>query len=331
MKHIPLLTAIVFFCNTILAQEKKALSEKETKDILAQVSKSIKNSSKDYSEKACTCIDSIDYYSKSQNEISLKVAACIDKSVELVQMNQLVMEMVFDTNSNSKKEYTVNVNKESSEYKKTYYELERALMDSCVALKNIVNVNDKPEEHSFSKDKTAMSFYSTGNDFSDKGKLKEALESYYQAVKIDPLFVFCWDNIGVCERKLGNYDKAIDAYNKSLDINPKGATALQNLPVVYQFLKKYDLAIKAYKKLIKVDNKNPEGYFGVSRMQIITGEMEEALGNMCKAYNLYIELKSPYRSDAEKMISLIYTEMKKENKLDKFNAILKDNNISPMK
>jgi len=56
-------------------------------------------------------------------------------------------------------------------------------------------------------------------------------------------------------------------------------------------------------------------------------DWENALDNMCKAYNLYVAQKSPYRSDAEKLISLIHGQMKKENKEDKFNKILKDNNI----
>jgi hypothetical protein len=56
-------------------------------------------------------------------------------------------------------------------------------------------------------------------------------------------------------------------------------------------------------------------------------DWENALDNMCKAYNIYVAQKSPYRSDAEQVINLIFKEMKKENKEDKFNKILKDNNI----
>jgi len=52
-----------------------------------------------------------------------------------------------------------------------------------------------------------------------------------------------------------------------------------------------------------------------------------ALDYMCKAYNIYVHDKSPYRSDAEKVINMIYTQMKKDNKEEEFNKILKDNNI----
>jgi len=49
---------------------------------------------------------------------------------------------------------------------------------------------------------------------------------------------------------------------------------------------------------------------------------------MCKAYKLYVEQKSPYRTDAEKLIQMIYAEMKKNGKEEKFNEILKANNLN---
>lgn len=49
---------------------------------------------------------------------------------------------------------------------------------------------------------------------------------------------------------------------------------------------------------------------------------------MCKAYILYIQQKSPYRSDAEKVIQMLYTEFKNKNDLDTFNTILENNNIN---
>ncbi|MFB3389754.1 hypothetical protein [Flavobacterium sp. LAR06] len=54
---------------------------------------------------------------------------------------------------------------------------------------------------------------------------------------------------------------------------------------------------------------------------------EKGLDNMCKAYNLYIEQKSPYRADAEKIIQMIYADLKKVGKEDTFDKILATNNI----
>jgi tetratricopeptide (TPR) repeat protein len=48
----------------------------------------------------------------------------------------------------------------------------------------------------------------------------------------DPEFAFAWDNLGISQRRLNNYDKAIFAYSKSLAIDPK-LMPLQNIAVAY--------------------------------------------------------------------------------------------------
>jgi hypothetical protein len=55
--------------------------------------------------------------------------------------------------------------------------------------------------------------------------------------------------------------------------------------------------------------------------------MEKALSYMCKAYNIYVKQKSPFRTDAENVINIIYKQMKKDNKEEAFNRILAENNI----
>ena len=111
-------------------------------------------------------------------------------------------------------------------------------------------------------------------------------------------------------------------------IDPKGKTPLQNIPVVYQFKKDYDKAIDAYNKLLEVFPEDPEGYFGIGRMHIIKSDLEKGLDNMCKAYNLYIKINSPYRVDAQTIIAEVYRKMKDKGQEELFYKILKNNNIS---
>jgi tetratricopeptide (TPR) repeat protein len=132
----------------------------------------------------------------------------------------------------------------------------------------------------------------------------------------------------LCNRKLGNYDEAIEAYKKSLEIEPKGVMPLQNIAIVYQYKKEYDEAINAYEKLAEVDKNNPEVYFGIGHIySSYKNDYEKGLDNMCKAYNLYVQQKSPYRTDAEKVIQTIYSEMKKQGNEKRFSEILQSNNI----
>ena len=144
--------------------------------------------------------------------------------------------------------------------------------------------------------------------------------------------MFAWDNLGVCRRKTGKLDEALEAYNKSLELDPKGVTPLHNIPVVYEFQKKFEQAVAAYQRISTIYPDDPEAYYGAGRIySYFLVDYEKALDNMCKAYNAYIELKSPYRVDAEKNINYLYGKMKADGKETRFYEILKANKINAEK
>jgi tetratricopeptide (TPR) repeat protein len=100
--------------------------------------------------------------------------------------------------------------------------------------------------------------------------------------------------------------------------------------VVYGFQKKYAEAIQAYKAMLKIYPNDAEVYYGMGIIYFLNlNDSEAGLDNICKAYTIYVSEKSPYRSDAEKVINMIHAQMKKEKKEAAFDKILKDNQISP--
>lgn len=289
---------------------------------------------KELAENSCKCIDSIQTFDTPKAEVTSKINKCLDDATGAYQLGAKLMNLQ-DLKSPEKTDQkqdiniTVNINKNSNEYKKYYYELERYMMDHCPVLKEKIANNEKLSDKSFTKNPLASDFYSKGIDASKNENYKEALIYFKKALIEDPQFAFAWDNLGITYRKLNLLDEAIDAYEKSLDIDPNGMMPLQNIAIVYQYKKEYKKALKAYKKLAQLDQNNPEVYYGIGNVYT-TGlnDYEQGLDYMCKAYNLYVEQKSPYRSDAEQLINYLYSEMKKQGKEDKFNQILKDNNIS---
>jgi tetratricopeptide (TPR) repeat protein len=223
----------------------------------------------------------------------------------------------------------VNLNENSEEHIKYYRDIEKYMMVNCNTLKEKIATNDKISEKSFSDNKKALAFYSSGLKQSKKENFEKAIRFYKKSLNEDPNFAFAWDNLGISYRKVNQYQNAIDAYNKSLEIDPKGVMPLQNIAVVYQYMKEFDKAIESYKKLALIDKNNPEIFYGIGNIYANDlKEYELGLENMCKAYNLYVTQKSPYRTDAENIINKIYGEMKKADKVEKFNEILKNNNIS---
>ena len=319
MKNQIVLLILIIFSFTMNAQDEIELNNEALKKAL--------------SENACFCIDSIAVYNNSSKEISKKIHVCIDEQVSSYQLvSQLSNLMIIEKDTSKQvlnKEININTNSESKEYKKYYYEIERYLMGNCDALKTKVKLNEKIKENSISNNPKAIEWYYKGIDESENNNFENSIKFYKKAIKIDPDFAFAWDNMGVAYRRLEEYKKAINAYEKSLKIDPKGKTPLQNIAVVYLYTEEYDKSLEAYGELAEIDKNNPETFYGIGLVNYqYKKDYEKGLQNMCKAYNLYIKEKSPYRTDAEKVINNIYAEMIKNGNETRFNEILKENNIT---
>ena len=289
---------------------------------------------KELSEKACTCIDSISTYNKIKDSIASEINYCIDKQVSVYQFGIQMADIEIDLDENEKKQskkdinIIINPDPNSKAYKEAYYELERYIVDNCSPLKSKIAVNDKLGYKSLSNNDLAIKYYNQGLEATEKEDYEKAISFYKKAIAVDPEFAFAYDNMGICYRKLNHYDEAIKAYEKSLKIDPNGLMPLQNLGVAYVYKKEYKKAIKAYEKLGEIQSENPEVFYGIGVIYFQNlNDLDKSLENMCKAYLIYVQQKSPYRSDAEKVIQMIYNEYKKENNIDTFNKILEKYNI----
>lgn len=332
MKKTALLL-VIFLTGTAIAFSQKEgkeqkLSDTESRKLLSQLHIDSSTLLSESARMACKCIDSITVSQKDHKEISTDIAECIDEQVGAYQLSLKLME----TLKGGSNRVELNTNKESDEYKKYYYQLERWLKDSCASMNKAVTSNNSESELSMSRDPKARAEYNKGIDRMEGNDLEKAVNHFQKAVSHDPRFVFAWDNLGVTLRKLGRYDEALEAYQKSLELDPKGVTPLHNIPVVYEYQKKFDKALEAYNGISGVYPDDPEAYYGAGRIYTyFLVDLEKGLDKMCKAYNAYIEIKSPYRVDAEKNINYIYGKMKAEGKEARFYEILKENHLDPEK
>ncbi|HXP52301.1 MAG TPA: tetratricopeptide repeat protein, partial [Bacteroidia bacterium] len=275
----------------------------------------------------CKCVDSIPTYNRTSAEVVADIRKCLAKQVVSYEMQDQLMKSL--KNPGKDNVITMDTDENSSFYIAYYQKLERYMRDSCQSLRVKVATNEIQSQHSMSDNKDAMSAYNQGAAYSEKEDYADAIPYYVKALQIDSVFAFAWDNLGLCYRHTGELDKALACYKKSLEVDSLGETPMQNMAVVYEYQKKYDDALAQYKKLAIYYPGNPEVFYGEGMIYTYYEvDLEKGLDNMCKAYVLYNQMGSPYRSDAEKAIAYIYAEMKKQNKGDKFNEILKANNIT---
>jgi len=315
MKRTLILLLLLCIGTLAFAQKKKGGKKQFNKETF----------SKELSESVCKCIDTISTEDKNKEAIAESISECIKQGTDAYQLGVLMsgaLDLMQAKDSN-----TIVFTKE--DYTKAYYDLEALVMDNCASAKSKMAVNDKTNKNSLSSSEEAMDWYRKGLAATEKNDYKKAIAHYKKAIKADSNFAFAWDNLGLSYRKLEDYDNAILAYKKSLQVDPRGLTPLQNLAIAYQYKKEYEKAIATYERISKLEPDNPEIYYGIGLVQTsFLKQYENGLNNLCKAFNLYTKLKSPYRSDAQKMIQYIYLEMKNEGKEDRFKEILKENNIN---
>lgn len=286
---------------------------------------------KELSASACSCIDSISSTNKLKEEVSAEIAKCIDEQIMAYQVGLSLINAMDEASNKSdtaKIDILINTDKNSSEYRELYYQIERYLMDNCTSLSQKAAAADLLNRHSISENKKAYALYEKGQREFSKENYKKAISYFQKAVREDSLFAFAWDNMGLSYRLLGDYEKAIESYAASLRVDPHGIMPLQNIAVAYRYAKQPEKAVEAYHRLAEIDTNNAETYYGLALVYIADlQDLELGLDNVCKAYAIYVQQRSPYRADAEKVIGHVYNEMKKQNKEERFVEILKRNNI----
>lgn len=288
---------------------------------------------RELSENACKCIDSLTASNKDKSAVVKEIHGCIDEQTRALQVGSMFsnLEELQKTapEVNGKKQINVefNTDKNSEQYKENYNKIERSLMSDCNSLKRLINTAET-KDNKFSGNEDAIEYYRKAVQFSKNEDWNNAVKYYKLALEKDPKFVYAWDNMAICYRRTGDYDNALNAYKKSLELDPTGKMPLQNIAITYLYKKEYQKAIDAYIDLDKVYPNDAEVYYGIGQIYAVhLNNDEKGLDYILKAYKIYNKEKSPYRTDAEKIIGIIYKRMKEKNDLETFSKILKKNDV----
>lgn len=139
------------------------------------------------------------------------------------------------------------------------------------------------------EEKKAFSYYRYGMSAQSNGDYAEALENYYEALKLeeDPFDrSFVLYNIGLIYGNNGDYTKALEYYHQALDLNSRLPQALNNIAVIYHYQgtkfserKNFELAQNSFDKASdywkKAIRLAPNNYIEAQNWLKITGNLAE--------------------------------------------------------
>ena len=98
------------------------------------------------------------------------------------------------------------------------------------------------------------------NDFANEKQIREALDAYKQAIRIDPGDAGAYFGLGLAYGDLGMHKEEIDAFKQVIRIDPDDELAHSNIGFAYRELGMNKEAIEPFKQVIRIDPDNVEAH-----------------------------------------------------------------------
>lgn len=110
-----------------------------------------------------------------------------------------------------------------------------------------------------------------------KGDLPVALNHFKNGLNLDPEFVDLWLMMAIVYNMQKDFAKAINAYNEYLAKCPGEYLPRIYLAEVYEKGDRLQEALEEYNKAIELDDSRPEGFTGLGRIALNTGDYQLAI------------------------------------------------------
>jgi tetratricopeptide (TPR) repeat protein len=125
-----------------------------------------------------------------------------------------------------------------------------------------------------------------GTDFAAKGRFDEAIESFHQAIQINPNSAVTLYNLGLALADKGRSDEAIENFRHAIQINPDYRDALDDLGVALAAKGRFDEAIENFRQAIQINPNSSDALYNLGGALLHQGQLDEAIGNFRQAIRI---------------------------------------------
>ena len=98
------------------------------------------------------------------------------------------------------------------------------------------------------------------------GQKQEALDALKLLISQYPEEAVLYNMMGVCFASLNDLDRAVESYQQALIINPNYAEAHSNLGLIYHDMGELNAAVKCHKQALQIKPDFAEAYFNLGRV-----------------------------------------------------------------
>jgi tetratricopeptide (TPR) repeat protein len=125
-----------------------------------------------------------------------------------------------------------------------------------------------------------------GRIFSEEKMVDEAIDSYSQAIRLDPLYSESYADRGQAYVVANNYNKAVADYNRALRIKTNSASIYNLRAYAYAEMGRTNDAIADFNKSIALEPNDASVFAGVGLLYAQTGNYKVGIANCEKAINI---------------------------------------------
>ena len=147
-------------------------------------------------------------------------------------------------------------------------------------------------------------FNMLGAIFAEQKQIKEAIENYKKAIKINPNYAQAYNNLGIVLHKMNKTDEAIENYKKAIHLKNDFSQAFNNLGNAIRNMKKQKEALAYFEKAIMIQPKYYEAYNNLGSTYLELGNKQKAIENYEKA----IKIKPNY-ADVYNNLGTVYSDI----------------------
>jgi tetratricopeptide (TPR) repeat protein len=152
-------------------------------------------------------------------------------------------------------EYTIFENKRriTNELNNHHFFILRQLAYEVLNSRKLYELNNI-EFHQSDKVKSYREYLIEAENFQKQKRHFKAIESFKNAIKEKPQNAeIAYNNMGNSFTELEEYDDAMNSYYEAIKLNPEYVDPLFNLSRLYYREKRYDLVMSTYEKILKID------------------------------------------------------------------------------
>lgn len=186
-----------------------------------------------------------------------------DEAVESLEVALQCLESVYKVNTNSEEfvqKYSVPMNLLD------IFNAQLSQTESDFASLSLHEATPEEKEN-------AEKLKNKGNEFMKSEKYSDALESYSQAIKLDPKNAVYFCNRAAAYSKLSKHQQAIEDCNRALTIDPSYSKAYGRMGIAFTALDDHESGYECYRKALELD---PDNQSYQNNLEIAEQKLKEA-------------------------------------------------------